>query len=269
MIDKDLQQSFRNKFNPDGSILRNMQLRLLEMLMYIDDICNNNNIKYWLSSGTCLGAVRHGGFIPWDDDLDIEMERKDYNRLLKILREQPDKYVLQEYKSDCEYLHTYSKLRDLNSRVKENNDSDTRNKYQGIYIDIFPIYPSRSRKLFNLGAALWYKGVYMAQYINDTKKRRKRIKLFRNTFSKLIFPIMETIQLPFNAKIFRHNLGSVFSKPRYRKDIDSTVRIPFEGALLPVPQNYDHYLREIYGDYEKLPDIEEIHPHFIDVSFDK
>lgn len=84
MIDFKTQEALRAKFNPDGSNLRKMQLRMLDMLKYIDKICREHNIKYWLSSGTCLGAVRHGGFIPWDDDCDIELLRKDYKKLIKI-----------------------------------------------------------------------------------------------------------------------------------------------------------------------------------------
>ena len=94
------QAELRERFNPDGSSLRNHQLRMLEMLKYIDGVCKKHNISYWLSSGTLLGAVRHGGFIPWDDDLDIEMLRKDYLKLVKVLgREIDSKYALQTHKT--------------------------------------------------------------------------------------------------------------------------------------------------------------------------
>ena len=73
MITDTLQNELRERYNPDGSILRKQQLRMLEMLQYIDFVCKKHNIRYWLCSGTLLGAVRHGGFIPWDDDVDIEM----------------------------------------------------------------------------------------------------------------------------------------------------------------------------------------------------
>ena len=73
MIDKKLQQDLRERFSPEGSMLRKQQLRMLEILLYIDKVCKEHGIRYWLSSGTLLGAVRHGGFIPWDDDLDVEM----------------------------------------------------------------------------------------------------------------------------------------------------------------------------------------------------
>ena len=77
MNNSSLQQELRARFNPDGSLLRRHQLRMLEMLTYIDGVCVQHDIPYWLSSGTLLGAVRHGGFIPWDDDVDIELLRRD------------------------------------------------------------------------------------------------------------------------------------------------------------------------------------------------
>lgn len=73
------------EFNKEGTILRKHQLRMLDMLSYIDTICRENNIKYWLAGGTLLGAVRHQGFIPWDDDVDIELFKEDFDRLLTLL----------------------------------------------------------------------------------------------------------------------------------------------------------------------------------------
>ena len=135
MIDSQLQQELRERFNPDGSMLRKQQLRMLEILLYIDKVCKENNINYWLSSGTLLGAVRHGGFIPWDDDLDIEMMREDYDRFQKVFSNNED-YVLQTYKSDKNYLLPFAKVRDLHSELDElgNNVSF---KYKGCFVDIF------------------------------------------------------------------------------------------------------------------------------------
>ena len=86
MIDESIQQKLRAKYNPDGSTLRRAQLRMLDILKFIDKVCRDNGLKYWLEGGTLLGAVRHGGFIPWDDDTDIAMTREDSMKLVKILR---------------------------------------------------------------------------------------------------------------------------------------------------------------------------------------
>ena len=104
MITDTLQNELRERYNPDGSILRKQQLRMLEMLQYIDFVCKKHNIRYWLCSGTLLGAVRHGGFIPWDDDVDIEMLREDYKRLVRILKKDIDsRYALQTHSTDANY----------------------------------------------------------------------------------------------------------------------------------------------------------------------
>ena len=90
-----MDSELRKRFNPDGSLLRRQQLRMLELLEVIDVICRKHQIPYWLSSGTLIGAARHKGFIPWDDDMDICMKRPDYNRFLQIADQiMPEGYKL-------------------------------------------------------------------------------------------------------------------------------------------------------------------------------
>ena len=115
-----MDSELRKRFNPDGSLLRRQQLRMLELLEVIDVICRKHQIPYWLSSGTLIGAARHKGFIPWDDDLDIEMLRSDYLRLLKVLpQELPDNLALQTNETDPNYIFIYGKLRDKDSHLEE------------------------------------------------------------------------------------------------------------------------------------------------------
>ena len=98
-------EALKARFNPDGSPLRRMQDRMTEMLREIDAICRRHNIRYWLCSGTLLGCIRHGGYIPWDDDLDIEVLREDYDRLMEILpRELPEHLRLQNHDTDPGYF---------------------------------------------------------------------------------------------------------------------------------------------------------------------
>lgn len=85
MIDKRLQAELRAKYNPDGSNLRKAQLRMFDMLVAFDKICKEHNLRYWLAAGTLIGAARHGGFIPWDDDLDVNMPREDANKLKDMM----------------------------------------------------------------------------------------------------------------------------------------------------------------------------------------
>ncbi|EYE54801.1 LicD family protein, partial [Bacteroides fragilis] len=107
-----------NRYNKEGSDLRKLQYRMLELLEVLDKICKKHNLPYWLEGGTLLGAVRHGGFIPWDDDLDVQMLRSDYKKLLKILpKELPGNIALQTFKTDKGYYRYVAKLRDLNSKL--------------------------------------------------------------------------------------------------------------------------------------------------------
>ena len=86
MIDKQTQEELRARYNPDGSDLRRLQLHMLDLLVEFDRICRKNDIDYWLEYGTLIGAARHGGFIPWDDDLDVTLLKKDRKKLIEALR---------------------------------------------------------------------------------------------------------------------------------------------------------------------------------------
>src|SRR5690554_1871247 len=107
-----------SKYNGEGTTLRKAQLRLLEMLIQVDRICKKHNIRYWLDGGWALGAVRHGGFIPWDDDVDIALLRDDYLKLISILPDElPDMYALQNRETEPKFHMLYSRIVDKNSFV--------------------------------------------------------------------------------------------------------------------------------------------------------
>ena len=127
-----------SEINAEGTQLRKHQLKMLEMLKYVDELCRKHDIPYYLSGGTLLGAVRHQGFIPWDDDLDIILMKKDFRRLLNVLRNEPSvDYVLQCHQTDPYYIAPYAKLRMKNTQIREWNENDIYYRYRGIYIDIF------------------------------------------------------------------------------------------------------------------------------------
>lgn len=269
MISAELQAELRARFNPEGSDLRRHQMRMLEMLKYIDRICRENNINYWLSSGTCLGAVRHGGFIPWDDDVDIEMLATDYERLRGIITNTPDApYSWHDSLNDSKFYFPFAKLRDKKSSIMENNPWNEYYNQHGIYIDIFRLYPSGMRKLEI--AANWYHH----KFVLGIAKRKS--PLLRKHLIKLTYWIMENIISPtcrnltkLNAhELLRHRIGSEFIKPRYVKDVKSVVRVPFEDTELPIPAGYDSYLSHLYGDYLQIPEISKINePHTCSITY--
>lgn len=266
MIDRQLQLDLRMKYNPDGSQLRNLQLRLLEILKFFDDVCRKNNLKYWLSFGTCLGAIRHEGFIPWDDDIDIEMFREDYQKVCEILRAMPSSgYVLQDAKSDPEYLHPFVKLRDTRSIVKEANDLNKWSQYQGAFLDIFCVEPSFSKIVWRVGRSLWYRMVGPCSKIRNRFVRQLFIKSARSTLGVLYAPI-RLINLLCRPTKSRLMLGCAFLEVRSNKYLTDVMDWPFEDGKFYVPSNYDGYLTEIYGDYKTLPSEKDIQIHFFNME---
>ena len=129
--------------------LRACQLRQLEILKEIDRICQKHHIEYWLDGGSLLGAVRHGGFIPWDDDIDIAMSVEDEHRFEEVApKELPPHLFLQSPMTDPGSKEPIVKIRDLNSLYIEPGDSFALPYAKGIFVDIFPMedYPNISRK---------------------------------------------------------------------------------------------------------------------------
>ena len=174
-----------NRFNPEGSVLRLHQMKMLRILEFVDRVCRKHGICYWLSSGTLLGAVRHGGFIPWDDDLDIEMLYRDYKRLMEVLPfELPSNLVLQTMHTDSNYVAPYAKLRETDSYISEVNNIGRNYKYNGVYIDIFYIEPVNYRMAWI--ASKFHGYIYRLSYLkNDRlgiKKGVMRCLLFFLTY---------------------------------------------------------------------------------------
>lgn len=257
MIDPKLQAELRAKHNPDGSDLRNMQLRMLDMLKYIDKICHENNIKYWLSSGTCLGAVRHGGFIPWDDDCDIEMLEKDYKKLITVLRKMDNhEYKLQYIGNEDKYFLPFGRLRDSLSII--NQPGAPLYRFNGVWIDIFPI-ERKPLKLLKLSARIH--NFLLNPNYNHHIDNGFIQKFFKFLFFNLISPSFSFIGRLRPQKEFHHSYGSCFYKPRYYDDFKNIKYIDFENTKLPVPDNFDHYLKTLYGDYNKVPQTDSIQTH--------
>lgn len=252
------------EYNADGTDLRKMQLRMLEMLEFLDCICQKHNIQYWLSAGTLLGAVRHKGFIPWDDDLDIEMQKDDYKKLLKVLEtEISDKYVIQTHRSDRNYIFPVAKLRDKNSRISELYNADRNYKYRGVYIDIF--YLDTGNHFFGRLTVNLQKFVYVLTLIKNDKFGVLvflKILVF-GLLQKVVFPLIRFLVLLLNIKTKIFAFGTGITTEIHMKNIFPLQKILFEGKYFNAPADADAYLKDMYGDYMKLPDEEKRRAHII------
>lgn len=263
MIDSKLNKELKEKFSPEGSILHRHQQRLLEILIFVDKICRENDIKYWLSSGTALGAVRHGGFIPWDDDVDIEMTMPEYRKFEKIMKDCGE-YALQTRFSDPFYSAPYGKVRDLHSQICE-HPQDGNYKYKGVYIDVFII----ERNPSSLLSSIFWKFNW-GLVIEGGKVNTKLERLFYFVKKHILFISINLFRsifyfIPTNR--YRHTLGGGFpNSPRYLNEILPLSEIYFEGHKFYIAGNYHAYLSRLYGDYMNLPDLDNLHFHVSSVE---
>lgn len=238
--------------------LREVQKKELSILCSIRDICEKHDIDYWLDGGTCLGAVRHGGFIPWDDDIDIAMRKEDIPRFVNAAQnELPEGLFLQTMETDPSCRLPIIKVRDTHSFIVEAGDDFSRDYQKGLFVDIFPLipYPNVSRKF----CKKIIKGYCRANAIlkqQHTYSWRSVAELIWFGGKRLYFYTLwklANIFLPkhtyFSNSIETNGYGIIHKVV----DIFPTSTIKFEGDTFRVPANPDQYLRNIYGDYMTLP----------------
>lgn len=274
MVDKDIQEQLRAKYNPEGSDLRRAQMIMLDLLKFLDKICKENNLTYWIDSGTLLGAVRHGGFIPWDDDVDVCMPRKDALKLIKIMGDNvfEDHIVLQNQSTDWNWLNCdWCKLRDLKSLQSydanhiEDNNIDKVLKHRGIQLDIFEMESGVRNTVKKFVNLLYYYLSYRIAMKNDSYILRFIANFNARIFSKAIIP---SIRL-FNNKTssITYAIGVPFKNVYSYKSIYPLKRINFEGHSFNCPNDVNEYLENLYGDWEKVPGEDEIITHNSTVRF--
>lgn len=241
--------------------LREQQTVLLELLLEFDRVCKKYEIPYVLFAGTALGAVRHQGFIPWDDDLDVAMLRADYERFMQVApAELLHQYFLQREFSDHWPLH-FSKLRKNNTTCLEKYHPKDKQIHQGIYIDIFPVDNlsdnALAKKLqFACSKVVIAKTLFRRGYETDSLTKKYIICLCR------ILPLRPFHKMVKGNKAvdseYVHSFlggSSAYEKSVYpRRWLEETVLVEFEGKQFPISAHYDELLKTLYGDYMKLPD---------------
>lgn len=249
-----------SKYNGEGTKLRDAQQCMLGILVQFDKICRKNNIVYWLDGGTLLGAVRHKGFIPWDDDLDVCIQAKDYSKLREaLLKELPDRYVLEDVKSDKYFFDPFCRIKDNNSYC--NYQLFAKQKSQGLWLDVIIAEPA---------PPIWYKNIVDHTYgpvfrqvhniaeCHNEPKWKCRVK---KGIAYLLYPVTLILLWigRFCAKcidngLLIHSYGSYDLRLRDIKLILPVREIEFENHVFYAPRDSDAFLRNLYGDYMTIPD---------------
>lgn len=256
---------------------QHLQRVLLHMIKEIDALCREHNIHYYLLGGSALGAIRHKGFIPWDDDLDIIMDRENYDRFITICKSHLDsnKYYIQEALTDWPLAFSKIKLKGTSLIEYEGYDDGRGN---GIYIDVFR-FDNVVRNKFLAHWQYFCGKVYLcytlAQRTYDSANLKKRLLM------ALSFPL----KLSFVRKVFwrqitkynkkpQYNYGMFFGRGNYRTAVverrifGTPTYLPFEDTVLPVPEQYHEYLSQTFGNYMQLPPEEKRQGlHCISVDF--
>jgi lipopolysaccharide cholinephosphotransferase len=240
---------------------------LLNILVEIDAFCSKNNLKYYLAYGTLLGAVRHNGFIPWDDDIDICMPRPDYEKFISTFKSKNPRYEVLSHLKDNKYPYYFAKVHDRNTLLETKLTYKNR---MGLYVDIFPIdaVPSdinlqkRYMRKFN-----FYRNIYNIRSIR-LNRRRSPFKNALILMSRLVTSVIPFIYLQDKidriSKLYNyedHNLVSIAAVTDQRLVLDKKlfsegIKMKFENIEVKVPVAYEIILSKNYGNYMKLPPVE-------------
>ncbi len=257
--------------------LKEVQFEILKTFI---DICEKENLTYWLVAGTALGAVRHKGFIPWDDDIDVGMPRPDYERFMEIGQNLlPEYYFLQNYKTDPNYPINFAKIRDNRTTYIETSASHIRMNH-GIWMDIFPVDGGPAKGL--MGKLEMATEKIVSQRIGkgfNTPKTKKPIKaIIVDILGYIMHPSLKGAvefrerlnkkhPYDFSEKVINYNGAWGIARELMDKvTMGKGYKGVFEGKEVMLPTDYDKYLTTMYGDYMTPPPVEkQVGHHYVDI----
>ena len=245
--------------------IRELQEIELDILVYIDKVCREHGLKYFLAYGTLLGAIRHKGFIPWDDDIDILMPREDYEEFCTLLSHEKGRYRLLEWKRNKGYIYAFAKVVDTKTCLKEK--AVVLKSRLGVYVDVFPYDGWKGKKQV---ARADFLGRIHNWKIRGFKSMRHNENRWKNIPRYFLWILLKALSQKNLLRLTERNARSLASaKPnRYgafccgadtekcvfqREDVEKCIEAPFEGHLFYIPEGYDHLLKNTYGDYMQLP----------------
>lgn len=258
----------------DFEELKQLQCDILEE---VHSFCCKSNIRYFLAYGTCIGAIRHGGYIPWDDDIDIGMPRPDYERFIHEFNGSSSHLYVISPELNWNYYAPYANVCDNRTLLIEENNGHNGIEV-GVKIDVFPFdgipstlkeYHKEKKVMKILWEMLYYKRVNLK---NLWKKKKKRF--FKCIFMKLLLSwcsysgIQKIIHKLATSYPYETSEYAIDVIMPWKKDVmceknvfDEVVNVPFEGINVSIMKDYDRYLSLRYGDYMQLPPEQERVPH--------
>ena len=259
-------------------LTKKIQTKTLEMLKEIKKIFDQNDIPFYLAYGTALGCVRHKGFIPWDDDIDIYVKSSDYSKIQKVfLTENTGNLILHDYTTQKNYPYYFPKIVAKDTYLKE-KDLEHIDYSCGVYIDIFLLSDSTENNVVNFfreKQRYFYYGLLHAYYSNFDSKIKKMITTVTKTLfnpNKIQKKLYENYMKTYDKSSYLIDTGR-FGKASYlpKEMFESDLRMRFEDDDFPIPKLYDEYLRGCYGDYMKLPpkEMQVSNHNFIEIILDK
>ncbi len=276
----DVFEKLRKGKDMHTTILDKLHQVHLEMLDEIDRLCRKHGLSYWLDSGTALGAIRHKGFIPWDDDVDIGMMREDYDKFIAIAKqEMSSNYIILDNNVEPRYNNFHIKILKVNTIYPQSYNSEF--KYRGIHIDIFPFDNVTDDSETTI------KKCKKIQKYRSFCEVASRVGMSRNPVKRLGQRIIKTLP----KSVYRNHFENLCKKYNgiptgyltshtYRmqrekirifktEDMIPTTRVKFENREYSIMNNPDEYLKIMYGDYMTLPPEDKRVYHLVgDIIFD-
>lgn len=252
--------------------IKAVQQKLLNMAIIVDELCTKHNIPLYMISGTMLGAIRHKGFIPWDDDMDFAVSYENYQSLIGVLKsELPSQYRCITYDQSDTFINPWIKVEDMTTKVYDNSLNLPKDKMPGLTIDIFPLVSCKKDECNDIVQKI-QRWIRVIRYVYaKSHDKNSRIKNWTKGIVSIVFPISpinicrRVMQLTDSIPPGDHYI--IPMDPNYSNRyfpihwFEPLTRYEFEDKLLYGAAKYDNYLKEVYGNYMVLPPIEKRRIH--------